>query len=221
MAATHFNTPSWTGKALGAAVAFGFAPQDPLPAACWLAAGITLGHVLDVLGTHSAGPARAGRPQPSGDHRAGLRFTFAALGRLSAVSGNVRAQPLEEAERLMARLAFTPERRREALAWFDAGRENAFPFESLAVKGRQEFAAHPVLKELAMQALCRTAALAESPRATAELLTLGERVGWAPAELAKQSAALRTMPAGDPVERTPAEAPFVGLRAPGPPGRLQ
>ena len=210
MAATHLRTPSWTGKALGAAAAFTLAPPTPLAVVCWLAAGISLGHALDAIGTHSAGHIRSERRQPPGDRRASLRFTFAALGRIAALSGHVDPQHPGDAEKLMTRLAFTSERRREALAWFESGRDSAFPFDSLAPASRRGFIAHPVLQDLALQALCRMAVLADTPRATTELLALGSRVGWEPAELARQTAALAAAAsAGDPRERARA---ILGVR---------
>lgn len=187
MPATPVHVPPWTGKALGAAAALVFAPAHPTTVLWWLTAGIAVGHGFDSLGRHVARPP-GGRDHP-GDAagRASLRYTFAALGRLAAASGEVTAQHRHFAERLMARLAFDTERRRQALGWFRAGGDPTFPFDSLATSCRHAFAAHPVLRDLARQSLCRMAAIADTPQATRELLDLGERLGWDRAELAAQA----------------------------------
>lgn len=198
MATTHVGIPAWTGKALGAAAALVFAPPSPVALAWWLAAGVAVGHGLDALSGQAApGPATTERGRAAS--RASLRFTFAALGRIAAASGGIAPEHRDHAERLMARLAFTPERRREALVWFHAGRDHAFPFDSLAHACREEFAQHPVLKDLAVQSLCRMAALADAPKATAELLALGERIGWDRGRLAAAALAVASLlPEGDP-----------------------
>ncbi|HEX7037742.1 MAG TPA: hypothetical protein VF210_18370 [Pseudomonadales bacterium] len=176
MAATHISVPPWTGKALGAAAALVFAPAQPGSLLWWLTAGLALGHGFDSLGSHLAPRRPAPTPLPQ-DARASLRYTFAALGRVAA-AGDPGAAPLGLAESLMTRLAFLPERRREALGWFEAGRDPAFPFDTLADACRDAFAEHPVLQGLARRSLCRMAALIDTPGAMRELLALGARLGW-------------------------------------------
>lgn len=179
MATTSVGIPTWTGKALGAAAALVFAPPNPAALAWWLTACVAVGHGLDALSGQTSPRTRPGRPRGHRSaRRASLRFTFAALGRLAAASGQIEPEHRRHAEQLMSRLAFTPERRREALGWFDAGRDPAFPFDSLTTDCRDELAAHPVFQDLAMQSLCRMAALADTPRATAELQRLGGLLGW-------------------------------------------
>lgn len=206
--------PSWTGKALGAAAALVFAPASPTALLWWLTAAIAVGHGLDWLGAllgQRSMTDRAGNPRPGGrSHnnsagqpasRASLRFTFAALGSIAAAAGTPGSAQRQYADRLMQRLAFTPERRREALAWFRAGADAAFPFDTLAAACREDFARHPVLKELAMQSLCRMAAVSDTPRATARLLNLGERLGWDRGLLAAQAVAVAAfIPQRGPVE---------------------
>src|SRR5690606_5101146 len=121
-------------------------------------------------------PRPATAPLPE-DARASLRYTFAALGRIAA-AGDGGPQPLALADSLMTRLAFPPPRRREALGWFEAGRDPAFPFDTLARACRDAFAAHPALQGLARRSLCRMAAWIDTPAAMGELLALGARLGW-------------------------------------------
>jgi DnaJ like chaperone protein len=203
MAATHLIMPPWTGKALGAAAALAFAPHGPPALVWWLAGGVALGHLLDTLGMRLAdGTAQAPTRRHRQTHdRASLRFTFAALGRIAAASGGVGPEHRRHTELLMARLAFTPERRQEALLWFQAGRDDAFPFDTLGAACRLELAEHPVLEDLAIQSLCRMAALVDTPGATAELLALGDRVGWDRELVTRQALAIAAaMPDRDPLE---------------------
>lgn len=196
MATAHLDIPTWTGKALGAAAGLILAPASPGALVWWISAGVMLGHALDSVGTRmlarQAGP-RTGAGEPDVASGASLRFTFAALGRIAATAGENGPEHRRYPERLMKRLGFSPERRREALVWFHAGRDAAFPFDSLAASCRHDFAAHPVLKNLAMQSMCGMAALADSPQATAELLDLGESVGWERGALAAQAVAMAAL----------------------------
>lgn len=200
MTVAHIVIPSWFGKALGAAAALVFAPTDPALLVWWLAAGIGLGHCLDGLSSQRTG--KPGGQRPSATSRASLRFTFAALGRIAAASGIHAPEHYRYAERLMNRLAFTPERHRQALVWFHAGRDSAFPFDALAPACRQELAEHPVLGELASESMCRMAALADTPKATAELLSLGARLGWDRDRLARQAVTMAALTSdGDGLEQ--------------------
>jgi DnaJ like chaperone protein len=193
MTAISIHLTHWTGKALGAAAALIFAPAAPATLLWWLLAGLALGHLLDVTGRRLGAPA--GRAARRGDEPAMLapapaRFIFAALGRIGAASGRLGPEHLRIAERLMARLAFTPDRRREALIWFYAGQDEAFPFDTVAAASRADFAVHKVLRDLTVDSLCRMCAVADSADATAELLSLGERVG-----IPREALALRAVAA--------------------------
>jgi len=178
MATTHTRSQRWIGKALGFSGALIAAPAEPGLLLWWLAAGLSLGHMLDTLTT----PARR-RRSGSGLRRASsspasLRFTFAALGRIAACGDASDPAHRRQAEQLMNRLGFTPERRHEALVWFDSGHDPAFPFHSVAAACATEFRAHPVLKDLTLDSFCRMAGRAGSDSAMAQLLELGGLLGW-------------------------------------------
>src|SRR5690606_11905684 len=199
MAATHLSVPPWTGKALGAAAALVFAPPQPGSLVWWLTAGLALGHGFDSLGSHFGARPAPAAPPPE-DARASLRYTFAALGRIAA-TGDGGSESLGLAESLMTRLAFLPERRREALAWFEAGRDPAFPFHTLAEACRDTFGEHPVLQGLARRTLCRMAALIDTPAAARELLALGARLGWDRQQLVDDALGERHAGETDPTVR--------------------
>ncbi len=202
MAAVHTPVTRWAGKGLGAAAALIFAPADPTAVVWWLAAGILSGHLVDSLVFGDDGDAQDAAGGNDADDQPGrlpaatVRFTFAALGRLAAASGQAGPEHQRCAERLMARLAFDCEQRQEALMWFRSGQDRAFPFDATAQACRPEFAAHPVLRDLAMDALSRMTALADTPAATEALLALGESVGFGRDQLAIRAvAAAALMPA--------------------------
>lgn len=182
MAAVHTSVTRWAGKGLGAAAALIFAPAEPGTILGWLASGILLGHLLDsLLPATGVGSRDDEQADPPGRERrlpaAAMRFTFAALGRLAAISARPGPEHQRCAERLAARLAFDPQQLQEALIWFRAGQDRAFPFDAVAEAGRDAFASHPVFRDLAVDAFCRMTALADTPAATAELFRLGAHVG--------------------------------------------
>lgn len=200
MAVHRITSRHWAGKALGAAAAFVFAPAAPVNLVWWLGAGIAVGHVLDsVAGARPEGSAAA---PASGPRPAGLRFAFAALGRIAEASGAVGPEHERCAERLMARLALSSERHQEALVWFHAGRDPTFPFDTLAASCRGELDAHPVLRDLTVENLCRMCALADCPAATQALLSLGERIGCDREELARHALVMAALlPTRPPAEQ--------------------
>jgi DnaJ like chaperone protein len=193
-------TPRWTGKALGAAAALVFAPAAPAALLWWLAAGIGLGHLLDSVARASA--RAASNETDALFAPASLRVVFAALGRIADASGDLGPAHLRQAERLMSRLALTPERRQEAVLWFYSGRDASFPFDVMASSCARELAEHPVLSELSRDSLCRMCALADTPAATGALLELGEKLGFDREALAQHALALAALrPMREPVEQ--------------------
>lgn len=199
MAAIPTIMPRWAGKALGAAAALTFAPAAPAALVWWVAAGIVLGHLLDSVN----GSADTAEQTPADGlfAPASLRFVFAALGRIADASGEVGSAHLRQTERLMSRLALTPDRRQEAMVWFHAGRDDTFPFDTMAETCRQELIEHPVLRELTLESLCRMCALADSPAATGELLALGERLGCNREAMAQQALVMAALlPMDNPEE---------------------
>jgi len=200
MAAIPTIMPRWAGKALGAAAALTFAPASPAALVWWVAGGIVLGHLLDSV-NGSVDTAAKKAPADGLFAPASLRFVFAALGRIAGASGEVGSGHLRQTERLMSRLALNPDRRQEAMVWFHAGRDDAFPFDAMARSCSQELAEHRVLRELTLDSMCRMCALADSPAATGELLALGERLGCDREALAQQALVMAALlPMGDPEE---------------------
>jgi DnaJ like chaperone protein len=193
-------TPRWTGKALGAAAALVFAPAAPASLLWWLVAGIGLGHLLDSVTRASARAA-----ENSSDTLfapASLRVVFAGLGRIAEASADLGPAHMRQAERLMNRLALTPDRRQEAVLWFYSGRDPNFPFDAMASSCAREFAEHPVLRDLSRDSLCRMCALADTPAATGELLELGEKLGFEREALAQHALVMAALlPMREPLEQ--------------------
>ncbi|MEQ8857217.1 MAG: hypothetical protein RIC56_01085 [Pseudomonadales bacterium] len=205
MAAAHVSATRWAGKALGSAAALIFAPADPAAVAWWLTAGFALGHLVDSLVFATPEDPTTVPADDREDHvlaPATMRFAFAALGRIAAASGSSGPEHVRCATRLMARLAFDDARRQEALVWYHAGHDRAFPFDTVSQPCRADLAAHPVLRDLSIDALCRMAALADTPAATETLLNLGEAAGIGRDVLATQAvAAAALLPMRSDIER--------------------
>lgn len=193
-------TPRWTGKALGAAAALVFAPAAPAALVWWLAAGIGLGHLLDSVTRASARAADDAADTVFAP--ASLRVVFAALGRIAEASADLGPAHLRQAERLMNRLALSPDRRQEAVLWFYSGRDPNFPFDAMASPCAREFAEHPVLRDLSHDSLCRMCALADTSAATGELLDLGEKLGFQREALAQHALVMAALlPMREPLEQ--------------------
>lgn len=184
MTAIHARLTQWTGKALGAAAALIFAPASPSALVWWIVAGIAVGHLLDVTSRRLAAGAKTSADDMAaadddGIMPAATRFAFAGLGRIGAASGSLEPEHVRVAEGLMTDLGFDADARREALIWFYAGQDDAFPFAAVGSAARPQFDARPELRGKAVDSLCRVCALVDTPAATAALLDLAAGLGIA------------------------------------------
>lgn len=137
MASSKLLHNRWFGKSVGAVAALITSPAKPELTLLWLAAGIALGHVFDTWSQRFAHPSQLGvlwrRLNPkTARARPSMQFTFAAMGRIAKVSGQVLPEHIDYAEALMKRLKFNPGDRHQAIIWFNAGKDPAYPFAELA-----------------------------------------------------------------------------------------
>jgi DnaJ like chaperone protein len=160
-ASSHLLRHNWFGKALGAVTALIFAPSHPTATLGWIAFGIIAGHSLDRWSVRLAHPSQLGelgswlRLKPRAPAaRPSMQYTFAAMGRIAKTSGTVLPAHIDYAEHLMGRLRFSQDDRKRAIAWFNAGKDPAYPFAELASHCQRE--ANPVLIEMATECMCRT-----------------------------------------------------------------
>ena len=179
---------NWFGKALGAVTGLIFAPPDITATLVWVAVGMTLGHSLDRWSTRLAHPSQLGelrswlRIKPRGPAaRPSMQFTFAAMGRIAKAGGQVLPAHIDYAEHLMGRLQFQADDRRRAIAWFNAGKDPAYPFAELAEKCRSE--ANPVLIAMAAECMCRILLVARNTDAETALMALAAAVDVPPSQI--------------------------------------
>lgn len=168
---------NWFGKALGGVTALVFAPPQPMATLGWIAFGLVAGHGLDRWSAKLAHPSQLGelrswlRLKPRAPAaRPSMQFTFAAMGRIAKASGQVLPAHIDYAEHLMGRLKFTLEDRKRAIAWFNAGKDPAYPFAELANHCRRE--ANPVLIDMAAECMCRTLLIERSGDSESVLMGL-------------------------------------------------
>ncbi len=172
----------WFGKALGGVTALIFAPPEASATLWWTAFGIVAGHGLDRWSERLAHPSQLGdlrswlRLKPSAPQsRPSMQFTFASMGRIAKASGRVLPAHIDYAEELMGRLGFTPDDRKRAIAWFNAGKEPAYPFAELAELCRRE--ARQTLIDMATECMCRTLLIARNPDSETALGSLTHALG--------------------------------------------
>ncbi len=170
----------WFGKALGLLVSVVFAPADLKITVFWIVCGIGVGHGLDLWSARFLHPAQLGRlwkrlKPKSESSRPTMQFTFAAMGCIARAGGQVLPAHIDYAEQLMSRLGFGAVDRRQAIEWFTQGKKPDYPFTGLANECLTESSARPVLQEMVIECMCRTAAITDddnSRQALAELATL-------------------------------------------------
>lgn len=177
MASSKLLHNRWFGKALGMVAALIVSPPQPKLTLIWLACGIAVGHVFDVWSQRFNHPSQLGalwrRLNPSAANaRPTMQFTFAAMGRIAKASGQVLPAHIDYAEELMRRLKFTPDDRHQAILWFTAGKDPAYPFAELAEQCCSESERTPVLREIAIECMCRAALITDNPDSANALLSL-------------------------------------------------
>ena len=179
---------NWFGKALGAVTALVFAPPDIPTTLGWMAFGIIAGHSLDRWSARLAHPSQLGdlrswlRLKPRGPAaRPSMQYTFASMGRIAKASGTVLPAHIDYAEHLMRRLNFTLEDRQRAIAWFNAGKDPAYPFAELAVHCKRE--ANPTLIAMAAECMCRTMLVERNTDSETTLMALVAALGVSAAQV--------------------------------------
>jgi len=125
------------------------------------------------------------------DDRPTMQLTFAAMGRISKAGGRVMPAHIAVAEALMARLDFDAGHRRQAIAWFRAGKTPDFPFLRLVGPCRREFAADPALQDFVVDWLARSALITDGEPARRALVALLRALGVDTAPLPARLARLR------------------------------
>ena len=113
------------------------------------------------------------------------RFTFAALGRIAKASGSVQPKHIGQAEQLMHSLGFGADDRRQAIVWFDAGRNPEFDFTPLAQACRETTEARDLLNAMSLESLCLMAWASGPPNALCqqELERLAGLLGLQPSDI--------------------------------------
>lgn len=125
------------------------------------------------------------------DDRPTMQLTFAAMGRISKAGGRVLPAHIAVAEALMARLGFDADHRRQAIAWFRAGKAPEFPFLRLVGPCRREFAADPALQDFVVDWLARSALITDAEPARRALVALLRALGIDTVPLPARLARLR------------------------------
>lgn len=177
MASSKLLHNRWFGKALGIVTALIVSPPQPTLTLLWLACGVAVGHVFDTWSRRFVHPSQLGmlwrRLNPrAASTRPTMHFTFAAMGRIAKASGHVLPEHIDYAEALMARLKFAAGDRHQAIIWFNAGKDPAYLFAELAEQCRAEREQTPLLREFAVECMCRTALIADNADSAAALLGL-------------------------------------------------
>lgn len=189
----------WFGKAVGFTGAFVVAPDDTTALAACVILGVAFGHGFDTWAARTEQPrtrpaiSEAAKRQARTAHGplpAALAYVFAALGAIARSSGRVTRVHIRYAEQLMTQLQLNAERRREAIAHFDTGKANQYPFaSSAAALVRSPDIAE--LRRMVVLAMVDTAAIAPADAAIARCVKIAQYLGVAGAEVAEEfSAAL-------------------------------
>lgn len=177
MASSKLLHNRWFGKALGMVAALIMSPPQPKLTLLWLACGVAIGHLFDTWSQRFTHPSQLGalwrRLNPKAPSaRPTMQFTFAAMGRIAKASGRVLPAHIDYAEELMKRLKFTSEDRHQAITWFTAGKDPVYPFAELADQCRAEAARSPVLRDIAVECMCRAALICDNVDAANALAAL-------------------------------------------------
>lgn len=124
--------PYW-GKLAG--VIAGLATGRP-----WLALlGLVLGHQFDRgVAKYFAERASRADEHPPMMPESYLKPLFQAMGYLAKSDGRVSEEEIRAARVMMHRLALGPERIREAIRWFEAGKRRGFPLEDTIRRVRND-----------------------------------------------------------------------------------
>ena len=121
----------WWGAVIGGA--FGFLLGGPLGALL----GAALGRSFD-KGLAGIGDYRAQLGDQERVQTAFFTTTFAVMGHLAKVDGQVSKDEIRLAEQVMARMSLSPEMRRTAIGLFNEGKSPAFDLDAVLDQFREE-----------------------------------------------------------------------------------
>jgi len=177
----------WFGKAVGGAL--GFVLAGPVGSAL----GILLGHQFDQgMGERSASSRPAGFES---EHIQQVFFatTFAVMGHLAKIDGRVSEREIRAARRIMHTMVLSPERVREAIGHFTAGKSTDFPVAERLVVLRKRLGNRRDLSrafmEIQVQALIAAGSIDKTKRDL--LWQVARSIGVGRVELAQIEALVR------------------------------
>jgi DnaJ like chaperone protein len=168
------------GKLIGAIA--GFFIGGPIGAVVGFLLGMGLDHFRPNI--HLGNPAEA--------QRAFLRSTFAVMGYVCKADGQVTRDEIAVAEQLMARFAFTPEQRREAIRQFNRGKGAHFELDTemaefrRACRGRADLMR--MFLEVQLQAVMADGRVSSAERRA--ILDIARGLGLSQADMARLEAML-------------------------------
>jgi len=139
--------PYW-GKLIGTIA--GLATGKPLLALL----GLILGHQFDRgFAQRFAGLGTAGGDRLEHLPESYVRVLFESMGRLAKADGRVSEDEIRAARGLMHRLGLGPVQIRQAIGWFEQGKEPSYPLLSNVRDLRRHTARHPELRGLFVRLL--------------------------------------------------------------------
>lgn len=193
-------TNQWFGKAIGFTAAFVLAPTNPLALYITIIVGIGVGHLFDLW----AGREQANQPFriPRRKRDAGetpavnephVKFLFTALGHIAKQSGVVTASQIMLAESFIKDLQLGSKGRKEAIQWFNQGKQPNHNLEQLAIPCRGTDPTSKYMHEIAIKCMSQMAARDPSDEALAATVKMAGLLNIHPGLVAKEfGAALKT-----------------------------
>lgn len=187
---------AWIGKVVGGILGF-IAGGGPVGAVI----GSALGHQFDrgagrpgLLGHEGLGGADDGLAwSPADRQRLFFQTTFHGLGALAKADGRVSEAEIDAARTLMAEMRLTPDTVRQAMGWFNEGKQAGFPLRDRVLVLRRACRQEPELLrtfiEIQMDFLLGKQAISSGERAL--LLVMTDALGVGRMDLARLEGILR------------------------------
>lgn len=165
----------------------------------WLALlGLILGHQFDrgFAGRHSDGKRETRGPEGNGAEQVPETFVrglFLTMGFLAKSDGRVSEEEIRAARVLMHRLHLGASEIREAIDWFEEGKQPSFPFHEVLRQVRRDTARQPELRLMFVRLLLEVALSKKSlhRRERAALWTICSELNVSRVEFAQLEAILR------------------------------
>lgn len=190
---------TWTGRVFGALLGY--------MAADWAGAvaGFIIGFWLDrrrkqLVAGHNDTEARmgdAGHTNAGHAQAAFFETSFAVMGAVCKVDGQISSAEIRAAETFMARIGITGVARQQAIDAFTRGKQPEFDLDAAVAQFRQAARWQPLLLRLFMEIQLR-AAFADGRITTAErrvLLRIARQLGLSPRDFARLEQVLGAAPA--------------------------